>query len=1061
MSAAITAAETTQLPEVCKACVAGDVDKVRGLIENDGISPDFKQPNSNFTLLMFAAHEGHADLVRYLLKAGATVDTGGLKAAGTAMMQCVENQKANIVEILLEAGSDVSARDPARNTAIFYAASNNDMKMLELLHRFKADINVKNMNNHTPLHSAAREGHADAISWLIKHGCEVNTPNVRQWSPLHVAVLKGNKEAARVLAEQGGKCCLDCVKCTSLLALCERFGKTPDGTAASVPKQGVNPQQGDAAKTKIAAAAAATAEGAEKQKEEGAAAEEEDRLKVWLKPEVGYCLKTKQIQKQTLKKVFINVCRSEKVPMVEVGADNKCDKVPCMFAEPRREKDKSGAAALCLDCCISEVMFEKVIANAVLKEELSKTIMQCAEGYFDQVLQQQMMLVEEFHVLNGVKYKTGIPPARTFVRAYPLNRGAGAGAGAGAPAKAEAVVPPAKVQKKPSVSDRGYFQMLELSGNDEFISAFERTEKLGGVIERLQEALDIEKQLDLAEDILEVERKIERWRVNNTNNRILSKAENILQSMRRRYNIGPSISSTERAKMLSARQEALKDDPCPRQMLALIKLGLETKPPAEKKALESQQRTCKFLQQRRHSEEQHKNMLGRLKEEDEELSKLIRKKYRRLALQLHPDKLRRPRTTEDEQKFESLQQAFDVLNDVAERKKYIKAPSHDSYRKSRDAEADQKEAAERAAEQKQQAAVQKKAEAERQAKIDKHWDKQEDKGKGKKKSKPASSSGVRQSVGVEEEDDDDDDDDALLFHDAPSADSAFAAEGAPTQTAGGAKQRRRRKDVISYAKLKNMQGEERKLWELTMREQREADEAADKVKKLTCGEPNKCSVPRVVREEGTNAPDGSKLYQLHLQWRCKYGLTSGKPERYQVQCIKGLSSEVEVVYEGEDQFFVTKALPDGMYSFKARATNYRGAGQWSESNTVHLDVKQTEQRSRRMEQERIEMQREQQSHARQVLKALLMDHKVLGVVRSARKREELLKEVKDTVRKALHAGMGGPDNMKGDAEMLKQAQSILDTLKEKKKQQEQAKETKLDLRARVQQALENGSEVRA
>jgi hypothetical protein len=77
-------------------------------------------------------------------------------------------------------------------------------------------------------------------------------------------------------------------------------------------------------------------------------------------------------------------------------------------------------------------------------------------------------------------------------------------------------------------------------------------------------------------------------------------------------------------------------------------------------------------------------------------------------------------------------------------------------------------------------------------------------------------------------------------------------------------------------------------------------------------------VPRVVREEVTSSPDGTKLYQLHLQWRCKYGLTSGKPERYQVQCIQGLSSEVEVVYEGEDQFFVTKPLPDGMYSFKVQ-----------------------------------------------------------------------------------------------------------------------------------------------
>jgi hypothetical protein len=87
--------------------------------------------------------------------------------------------------------------------------------------------------------------------------------------------------------------------------------------------------------------------------------------------------------------------------------------------------------------------------------------------------------------------------------------------------------------------------------------------------------------------------------------------------------------------------------------------------------------------------------------------------------------------------------------------------------------------------------------------------------------------------------------------------------------------------------------------------------------------------------------------------------------------------------------------------------------------------------------------------------------KVLGVVRSARKREELLKDVKDTVRKALHAGMGGPDNLNGDAEMLKCAQNILDSLKEKMKQQVAAKETKLDLRARVQQALENGSEVSA
>jgi hypothetical protein len=52
-----------------------------------------------------------------------------------------------------------------------------------------------------------------------------------------------------------------------------------------------------------------------------------------------------------------------------------------------------------------------------------------------------------------------------------------------------------------------------------------------------------------------------------------------------------------------------------------------------------------------------------------------------------------------------------------------------------------------------------------------------------------------------------------------------------------------------------------------------------------------------------------------------------------------------------------------MDSFKARATNYRGAGQWSEINTVHLDVKQSEQRNKLMERERKEMQKEQQVHS--------------------------------------------------------------------------------------------------
>jgi ankyrin repeat protein len=217
------------MPEICRACAAGELDRVKQLIEKEHISPDFTQPNSNFTLLMFAAREGHIAVVRYLLDAGATIDTGGLKAAGTAMMQSVENRKADIVKVLLDHGAKVSARDPAQNTAMFYAASNNDTEMLDLLLSHKADVNVHNMNSHTPLHSAAREGHAEAIHWLVNHGCELNTPNVRKWSPLHVAVLKGHKLAARALLSHKATCCLQCPKCTPLIELGNRLPPQREG----------------------------------------------------------------------------------------------------------------------------------------------------------------------------------------------------------------------------------------------------------------------------------------------------------------------------------------------------------------------------------------------------------------------------------------------------------------------------------------------------------------------------------------------------------------------------------------------------------------------------------------------------------------------------------------------------------------------------------------------------------------------------------------------------------------------------------------------------------------
>jgi ankyrin repeat protein len=85
------------------------------------------------------------------------------------------------------------------------AAGRGHKEIVELLIDEGADVNAKDKRGTTPLHEAAGRGHnKDVAELLIAKGADVNAKDDNGWTPLHHAVPDGHKEIAELLIAKGG-----------------------------------------------------------------------------------------------------------------------------------------------------------------------------------------------------------------------------------------------------------------------------------------------------------------------------------------------------------------------------------------------------------------------------------------------------------------------------------------------------------------------------------------------------------------------------------------------------------------------------------------------------------------------------------------------------------------------------------------------------------------------------------------------------------------------------------------------------------------------------------------
>ncbi len=141
---------------------------------------------------------------------GGKLTKSDAQKCGTFLHTLIRKDNKEIVELLINHGADVNAKDDDDRTPLHNAVWAENKEIVELLINHDADVNAKDDRDYTPLHSAVSRENKEVLKLLINHGADVNAKNKKGYTPLHYAVLElhyavleRNKEIAELLINHG------------------------------------------------------------------------------------------------------------------------------------------------------------------------------------------------------------------------------------------------------------------------------------------------------------------------------------------------------------------------------------------------------------------------------------------------------------------------------------------------------------------------------------------------------------------------------------------------------------------------------------------------------------------------------------------------------------------------------------------------------------------------------------------------------------------------------------------------------------------------------------------
>ena len=192
-------------PLLVLAAKEGHADIVRILIKNRA-QINVRDDEWGLTPLHIAAHQGHVDVVKVLIDAG--MHSARLNAHArwghTPLEYAASRGHKDVVELLLAKGADIEAADDWNNTALLQSTANNHLEIVKLLLDRGANVEARiKPGLETPLHKAAMKGHLEVARLLLDAGAYIDDRDMTDQTPLHKAVMEGHQDMVELLLDNG------------------------------------------------------------------------------------------------------------------------------------------------------------------------------------------------------------------------------------------------------------------------------------------------------------------------------------------------------------------------------------------------------------------------------------------------------------------------------------------------------------------------------------------------------------------------------------------------------------------------------------------------------------------------------------------------------------------------------------------------------------------------------------------------------------------------------------------------------------------------------------------
>ena len=201
----VNAGDNTKQTALMYAAHQGEAEAVRLLVSKGADMNVRDMENQN--ALWYAVYAGGVEAVKSLVNSGA--DRQKVKGGQTALMWAAETGHRDIINVLVELGSDIDAKTKDGATAITYAANAHLPEIIKLLIEQGADVmkgtdlDTGNMDGVTALMLASGKGQTETVRLLAEKGADINSQNIFGATALMEASWFGHAETVKLLIEKG------------------------------------------------------------------------------------------------------------------------------------------------------------------------------------------------------------------------------------------------------------------------------------------------------------------------------------------------------------------------------------------------------------------------------------------------------------------------------------------------------------------------------------------------------------------------------------------------------------------------------------------------------------------------------------------------------------------------------------------------------------------------------------------------------------------------------------------------------------------------------------------